>query len=394
MNLKTVTSLLLVFTFLSFFCTATPAQDQTTDPRIAEIAHKVVTVSAKVQAGEVVAISGNEARLALMEALAIEARKAGAIVPIFVTTDRIERANFTEVPDQYLGQRDPTLVWMKNVDVWIFTGDIDDTKAVMNGVPDTKVAKARQSADALRKELEKSKYRGVFIGVPDKYDATYAEVDWKTYQNMVWDAINADYTAIAAKADALTKILETGKTFHITCPAGTDLTIALDGKRAYPNVGMPAHSDQFMGRQATLPGGDVIVVPVESSTSGKVIAPKDVCEPYEYLTGATYTFQNGKMTSFTAKNNAQCFEKMYAAYGGDKDRIATIQIGLNPALRVMEDKSEFRPPDAAGMVTLGMGQNQLFGGNNKTEFGWGIPIVNATVSVDGNTIIKDGKLTF
>jgi len=349
MNLKTVTSLLLVFTFLSFFCTATPAQDQTTDPRIAEIAHKVVTVSAKVQAGEVVAISGNEARLALMEALAIEARKAGAIVPIFVTTDRIERANFTEVPDQYLGQPDPTLVWLKNVDVWIFTGNIDDAKAVMNGVPDTKVAKASQSADARRKELEKSKYRGVFIGVPDKYDATYAEVDWKTYQNMVWDAINADYTAIAAKADALTKILETGKTFHITCPAGTDLTIALDGKRVYANVGMPAHSDQFI---------------------------------------------SGKMTSFTAKNNAQCFEKMYAAYGGDKDRIATIQIGLNPALRVMEDKSEFRPQDAAGMVMLGMGQNQLFGGNNKTEFGWFIPVVNATVSVDGNTIIKDGKLTF
>ena len=105
----------------------------------------------------------------------------------------------------------------------------------MNGVPDTKLAKARQSAGALRKELEKSKYRGVFIGVPDKYDATYAEVDWKTYQNMVWDAINADYTAIAAKADALTKILETGKTVHLTCPAGTDPTIALDGKRAYPN---------------------------------------------------------------------------------------------------------------------------------------------------------------
>jgi len=137
----------------------------------------------------------------------------------------------------------------------------------MNGVPDTKLAKARQSAGALRKELEKSKYRGVFIGVPDKYDATYAEVDWKTYQNLVWDAIYAGFTAISAKADALTKILETGKTVHITCSAGTDLTIALDGKRAYPNVGMPAHSDQFTSRQATLPGGDVIVVSVESSAS-------------------------------------------------------------------------------------------------------------------------------
>lgn len=394
MNSKIIIPLLLAFTFLSFFCTATSAQDQKTDPRIAEIAHKVVTVSVKVQPGEVVAISGNEARLTLMEALAVEALKAGALVPMFVTTDHIQRAIFTDVPDQYLGQPDPTLVWLKNVDVWISTGDIDDAKAVMNGIPDTRIAKARQSADALRKELEKSKLRGVFIGVPDKNDATYAEVEWKIYQNMVWDAINADYTAISAKADALTKILDTGKAVHITSPAGTDITITLDGKRAYPNVGIPAHGDQYISRQATLPGGDVIVVPAETSANGKVIAPKDVCEPYEYLTGATYTFQNGKLTSFTAKSNAQCFEKMYASYSGDKDRIASIQIGLNPALRVMEDKSEFRPAEAAGMVMVGMGQNQLFGGNNKTEFAWYIPVVNATVSVDGNTIIKDGKLTF
>ena len=394
MNSKISILFLLVFTFLSFCCIATFAQEQKTDTRTAEIAHKVVTVSAKVQAGEVVAISGNEAHLALMEAIAIEALKAGAVAPIFVTTDRIQRSTLTDVPDQYLGQPDPTLVWLKNVNVWISTGDIDDSKAVLNGVPDTKIAKARQSAEALRKELEKSKFRSVYIGVPNKYGATYAEVDWKTYQNMIWDAINADYTAIAAKAEALANMLEKGRSVHITSPVGTDVTIALDGKHAFSNVGMPAHGDQYMSRQASLPGGDITVVPVESSANGKVIAPKDVCEPYEYLTGATYIFQNGRMTSFTAKNNAQCFEKMYAAYSGDKDRIATIQIGLNPALRVMEDKNEFRPLDAAGMVMLGMGQNQLFGGNNKTEFGWYIPIVNATVSVDGNTIIKDGKLNF
>jgi hypothetical protein len=85
---------------------------------------------------------------------------------------------------------------------------------------------------------------------------------------------------------------------------------------------------------------------------------------------------------------------MYGAYSGDRDKIAFLQIGLNPALKVMEDGSEYRPQEAAGMVYIGMGDNQLLGGNNKTEFGWLTPVVKATVEVDGKTVVKDGQLAF
>jgi hypothetical protein len=42
------------------------------------------------------------------------------------------------------------------------------------------------------------------------------------------------------------------------------------------------------------------------------------------------------------------------------------------------------------------GDNQLLGGTNKTQgnFGFGFPIVGATVEVDGKVVIKDGKLRF
>ncbi len=349
--------------------------------------------------GEVVVISGGIQKLPLMEALAIEASKAGArVAPLFVTTDNIQRSSIADVSEEYLGQPAPMMEWLKNVDVWISTADMEDSKAVLEGISETKLAKASRSADAFRAALNHSKLRYVYIGVPNRKDAEYAQVDWEIYRQMQWDAINADYKQIAEKGNQLAKLLENAKSVRITSPSGTDLTVALGNRKAFVNAGIlgeqAKESGAFLNRQASLPGGDVLVAPIENSANGKVVAPKDNCRPYEYLTGATYVFKDGKMVSFNAKGNPECFEQDYSAYGGDKDRVASLQIGLNPALKVMEDGSDYRPGEAAGMVFIGMGNNQLLGGNNKTEFAWVIPVVKASVEIDGKTVVKDGQLVF
>ena len=393
-------SILLLILFTCFVLAAWPQAQPQTDPRLAEIAHKVVNISAAVKPGEVVVISGGVQKLPLMEALAIEAAKAGALVePLFVTTDRLQRAFLADVPEEYLGQPNPTMEkWLKTIDVWISTANSEDAKAVLEGIPSTKLSKAARSDEAVRTALNNSKIRRVYIGVPNKKDAEYDRVDWSTYQNMQWDAINADYQEMMKKGNQLAKMLEDAKSIRISSPAGTDITMASGHRKAFVVAGIlgerAKESGAFLGRQASLPGGTVVIAPIESSANGKVVAPKDTCRPYEYLTGATYVFKDGQMVSFNAKGNPECFEQDFAAYTGDKDRIASLQIGLNPASKVMEDGSEYRPGEAAGMVYIGMGNNQLLGGNNKTEFGWSIPVVKATVEVDGKTVVKDGRLAF
>jgi hypothetical protein len=74
-------------------------------------------------------------------------------------------------------------------------------------------------------------------------------------------------------------------------------------------------------------------------------------------------------------------------------RLGSVSIGLNPALKVMEENgADYRPGDAAGMVWLSFGDNQLLGGKNDTTGGMAFPIVNATVSVDGTVVVRDGVL--
>jgi leucyl aminopeptidase (aminopeptidase T) len=138
-------SILLFAIFTCFVLCAWP-QESPTDPRLAEIAHKVVTVSAAVKPGEVVVVSGGIGKLALLEAVAIEAAKAGATVgPLFIATDRLQHAFLADVPEQYLGQPSPALDWLKTIDVWISTDDQEDVKAVLEGIPDTKLSKAARS---------------------------------------------------------------------------------------------------------------------------------------------------------------------------------------------------------------------------------------------------------
>ncbi len=99
------------------------------------------------------------------------------------------------------------------------------------------------------------------------------------------------------------------------------------------------------------------------------------------------------MQNFRAGTNAACYQETMKPYTGDKERFGSINIGLNPALLVAEKgTAHYRPGSAAGMVWIGVGDNRFLGGSNNNIGGFGFPIMNATVMIDGKTVIRDGKL--
>ena len=77
-----------------------------------------------------------------MEALAIEAQKAGGMVTIFLNSDRVIRSFNMDVPEQYLEQ-EPRFYgeWLKRVDVVIGLPPASDIKALDAGVPTARLAK-------------------------------------------------------------------------------------------------------------------------------------------------------------------------------------------------------------------------------------------------------------
>jgi leucyl aminopeptidase (aminopeptidase T) len=386
--------LLALFCGSSFF--AAPVRAQA--PNFADLAHNIITTSVAVKPGEVVVITGGKHTIPLMEALAIEAQKAGGLVTIFLDSDKVIRSRNADVDEKFLGQ-EPRFFgeWLKQVDVWISLPNASDIKALDAGVSAQRLATIAKAGDFLIPMLDGTKVRGVSLIYPTEERGKSFGLDGATYVNMIWQAMGADYKQIAAQGDALRKMLQTAKSVHVTSPSGTDLRFSVGNRPVFVDDGtLPpdkARSKRFLDRNVGLPSGSLFFAPVETSATGKVVVPRAECR-YEAINDISFTFRNGRMENFKAGQNANCFTELKSASRGATDQFGGIGIGLNPAWPIHEENGAAYYPSTAGLVFVSIGDNQILGGSNKAEgtFGFSFPIVGATVEIDGKVVIKDGRI--
>ncbi len=368
------------------------------DPRYERMAREMVRTSASVQPGDVVVVSGGKHTIELMEAVAAEVNRLGGMPTMFLNSDKVARARFLEMPEQYLDQDQTYFAeWLKHIDVWISVPAYEDIKAVWGEIPERRRAKSRKSFQVVWDMLNDAKIRVVHLGYPTKEQAAINGLDFATYKDMHWKAVNADYKQISERGNYLKDILQGANRVTVTSPSGTNFSFKVGDRPIFVDDGIltsqDAKSNRFLDRIASLPGGAVFFAPIETSAEGKVVIPRHQCR-FQPLTGAAFDFRAGKLRNFKADTGAACFEATMAPYTGPKDTIGYVSIGLNPEWKVMEDPGDFRPEAAAGMVTIGIGDNELYGGTNRNTGSFSFPIVNATVEVNGRVVIKDGKLMF
>lgn len=384
---------LSVFGFFSIQLAAAQERD------FGELAHRVVTTSANVKPGEVVVISGGKHTIPLMEALAIEAQKAGGMVTMFLGSDKVIRSFNADVPEKYLEQEPRFFVeWLRQVDVWISLPDASDIKALEAGVPAARLAKIANAGQFFPGLLDGMKFRQVNIIYPTNDRASAFGLDGATYVNMIWAAIGADYKQISDNGEKLKKALEGAKTVRVTSASGTDFTFRVGDRPIFVADGIispqQAKSKSFAERSTGLPDGTLTLAPLEDSATGKVVVPRTECR-FEAMTDVSFEFKNGKMENFKAGKGGNCFQELLSASSGPTNQIGYFSIGLNPPWKVHEENGALYYPNAGlGVVFVGIGDNQLLGGTNKPQgnFGFGFPIVGATVEADGKVVVKDGKL--
>jgi leucyl aminopeptidase (aminopeptidase T) len=363
----------------------------------AKLAAQIAKVSASVQPGDVVVVFGGAHTLPQMEAIAIEAQKAGGLVNMMVNTDRVARSYWTEVDEAHL-KRVPEYwdSWLDEVDVWVSLPAIEDPPSVFGDVPQERFALGAASSQMFNDILNSTPLRGMYIAYPTKTDAEQNGLSIDVYGKMQWAAITADYAAIARTGKALAAKLRGAREVKITSPAGTELTFAMGNRPVFVDDGIvtpaDAKSKLFLERWTTLPGGQVFAAVNETSGSGTVVVPTTRCQ-FKAMTDVSFHVANGDVGGFKAGQNAACFEEAVAPYEGAATRLGSFSIGLNPKLKVMEEgKADYRPANAAGMVWVNFGDNQLLGGGNQTTGGFGFPVTNATVTVDGSVVVRDGNL--
>ncbi len=374
---------------------AAPSADSA---QLARLAAQVAQRVLRIHRGDVVMIFGGTHTIPAMEALALETEMVGGLETMMLSSERVVRSVLRAVPEDMLGTPANYFAdWLRSTTVYIGLPGAADPKATFADVPEARLAKWSARFDATYDMLNGSRVRGTYIDYPSPGAAAAVGMESGAYTRMQLAAIGADPEAMAGSGHALEAKFRHAKAVRITSAAGTDFRVTLAGRPAIVDAGMLAPGAErekiFAKRWVVLPGGSFGVAPLETSGTGVIVTPKDLCK-FRPVRDARYEFSGGKLTSLTAKEGEACLKEVLESYGQGMKQVGSLGVGLNPELKVVEQGGDYRPWNAAGMVGVFLGDNTLMGGTNKVKAaaGLGLPIPNATVEVDGQVVVRDGKL--
>ncbi|MGI9950770.1 aminopeptidase [Moorellaceae bacterium AZ2] len=203
---------------------------------------------------------------------------------------------------------------------------------------------------------------------------------------MMMRALAVDYEAMRSLTRKYAEVLTAGEVARVTSPAGTDITMKLNGRSGI----MDAGELRQRGASGNLPAGEAYIAPLEGSAEGIVVLDGSLAgwgrlqEPIviEVKEGLAVRVEGGEAARWLWESLTKC--------GEAGTTLAELGIGTNERAivsgNILEDEKAVRT------VHIAFGDNKGFGGTVEAGIHLDGLILNPTVEVDGEVVIKEGKL--
>lgn len=349
-----------------------------------------------VKPGDKVLISGSVRDAGLLEDIAVEAMKVGAHPLITLSSERLFRRSFDEVPSRFDSVTSPVgMLLVDNFDVQINL-DVGENEALLAGVPMARRVARGKAGQPINDAFFKRNVRSVNLGNGLYPTATLSRrigVRQSDLAAAFWRASAVSPASLRTKANALRQTFANGKVVTVTAPNGTNISFVVDPDRILISDGALTDERVKRGSAAAstwLPAGELMLPAADGSANGKIVLDRYLWDG-RLIRGLTLVFEKGSLTSMTAANDMSGLKAAYDAAGGAKDRFGYIDIGLNPETRLPLGTGRIIWT-APGSVALGFGDNRLFGGNHTSDFAISVQLGGATVTVDGKPVVANGRL--
>jgi aminopeptidase len=363
------------------------------------VANKLVTQIAGVKEGDIVIINGGVRDIELLEDLAVNARKVGAFPLITVSSDRLNKKYYSDVPERYDSASPKLDLKLAEIPDVIFSVDSSEAADVLAGVSAARIAAVAKAGEPVAELLLKRNVRAVNVGnnlTPTVYRAKQLGITQEELAKAYWNAVNADYSKVQAIGEKVKAALSAGKEIHATSPEGTDLRVRIEGRPFLVSDGVISQEDVKKGGPAVaayLPAGEVYCAPVAGSAEGKVVVAQTFVNGKE-VTNLTLTFARGKLTAMTGTGPGyQDLKESYDAGGVGKEVFSFVDFGINPDLQLWP-ATKLGNWVQSGMFTVGIGNNIWAGGDIKTAYGLTTFLPGCTITLDGKTVVEKGILKF
>jgi len=196
--------------------------------------------------------------------------------------------------------------------------------------------------------------------------------------------LNANYHQIAERSLKLAERVSRGRTARVTTPAGTDITMSIEGRRCEADTGLVHNPGDF----SNLPAGEAYIAPVEGSAQGVIVV--DGAMVGKVKKPIRIVVKDGFATQITGDQSAEQLEKMLEPFGQPARNIAELGIGTNHKARIVGNVLE--DEKVLGTVHMALGDNKSMGGNVTVPSHLDGILLKPTLWIDDEKIMEDGVL--
>ncbi len=207
--------------------------------------------------------------------------------------------------------------------------------------------------------------------LPTKENA--GTIDADTYVEAITKACMVDYPALRKRADLVEKLVHGKKKVHIKAP-NTDLTFEIYGNKWFKDVG-----------DGDIPAGEIACLPKTATANGTFFVPK--------LRFRELTFDNlfFNVENGFFKTDNETFNTFLEGFEGTINLFAEFGLGLNDQIEHLIG-NQLHDEKKLHTVHLGIGNNQMFGGENHASMHIDLVVDALEVFVDDAPLIKNSKL--
>jgi leucyl aminopeptidase (aminopeptidase T) len=206
-----------------------------------------------------------------------------------------------------------------------------------------------------------------------------------TEDSMIRGAMLADYNEVSDTSNKLATRLGRTRKIRLRTDFGTDAFFMVEGRHGLALGGVVTEP----GRFTSLPSGEAAIAPLEGTTQGQIIIDFEMDGIGLLSQPIQIEVESGKAISIKGGKEAEQLKKLLE---GDENasHIAEFAIGTNPKSRMKGNMAEDKI--LRGCVHIAVGDNHTIGGKIQSKVHLDGIILNPTVEMDDQLIVKKGKL--
>ncbi len=193
-----------------------------------------------------------------------------------------------------------------------------------------------------------------------------------------------DYRTLKREMTKIKKILDASRIVAISSPGGTQLRVQMAGRPTKLALG----SVRKAGEVDHIAAGAIGVAPLEGSAEGRIVVDGTLLGFGRARDPVAFEIQAGKIMKIKGGQKWKGLRELlcrdeYAPW------VCEIGLGVNPKARLVGGPEDER---VRGSVHVGFGENRFFEGTIASASHMDGTMLHATLKVDGEELVKDGRL--